>query len=45
MQEFTSAFGNLLVAITADAFVGSQSSNWCRLIDEMHPWRSTYMVA
>jgi len=38
-EEFIAAIANLYVAIEADFFVGSLSSNWCRLIHELERTR------
>ena len=37
--EFTISIINLLVALQADVFVGSLTSNWCRLIHELERTR------
>lgn len=39
VDEFIASFANLYVAMHADAFVGSLTSNWCRLIHEMERTR------
>ena len=33
--EFVASFANLFVSVQADAFVGTLTSNWCRLIHEL----------
>lgn len=38
-NEFVAAFANLVVSVQADAFVGSLTSNWCRLINELQRTR------
>lgn len=38
-NEFIASFANLVVAIQANFFVGSLSSNWCRLIHELERTR------
>eukprot|EP00667_Euglena_gracilis_P005993 EG_transcript_6031 len=35
VQEFVASFANLITAMHADFFVGTFSSNWCRLIAEI----------
>lgn len=35
MREFVASMANLLLSIQANAFVGSLTSNWCRLIHEL----------
>ncbi len=35
MQEFVISWVQLLLAVQADIYVGTRSSNWCRLIDEI----------
>lgn len=34
-RETLISFSQLLLAVEADFFVGTRSSNWCRLIDEL----------
>jgi len=45
VPEFAASFANLQVALTADCFVGSDSSNWCRLIDELQSTRPSGAAA
>ncbi len=35
MQEFLISWTQLYLAVQCDVFVGTRSSNWCRLIDEL----------
>ena len=37
--EFLYSFANLLVSVQADYFVGTLSSNWCRLVNELQRTR------
>ena len=38
-MEFIASFANLIISIQSDAFIGSLTSNWCRLIHELERTR------
>ena len=38
-NEFVASFANLYLSVQADVFVGSLSSNWCRLVNELQRTR------
>ena len=39
VQEFAFSMANLFVSVQADAFIGTLSSNWCRLIQNLEHTR------